>query len=253
MNNKGKEKQPKKRNRYDHNMDLTICNIVEDTDRIRGQIDWNSIMEKYKLHSSQDLSLSQLRTLHQAARNRLNSRPGSCIERNNKHKSNTTITIIGNSNSSSSNSNGISGSGYSNDNNDHGNDDNSSDNDNGNDKSNDNDNSSDTDSSNDNDNSNANINTDTSGSINGNTNGSRKALTEPPVNNNHFTQDENVLLLDLVKKNYIDRNMKVKWDQLAGLYHRAALDLINTNINKVLYKRPKDKLLQRYKDIMKKR
>ena len=197
LSNKGNEKQPKKRNRSDHNLDLTLCNIVEDTDRISGQIDWNSIMEKYKLHSSQDLSLSQLRTLHQAARNRLNSRPGSCIERNNKHKSNTTIiTIIGNSNSSSSgsnssssNSNGSSGSGYSNDNNDHGNDDNSSDNDNGNDKSNDNDN----------------------------------------------------------------RNIKVKWDQLAGLYHRAALDLINTNINKVLYKRHKDKLLQRYKDIMKKK
>ena len=112
-----------------------------------------------------------------------------------------------------------------------------------NDKSNDNDNSSDI------DNSNANINTDTSGSINGNT----KALTEPPVNNNHFTQDENVLLLDLVKKNYIDRNIKVKWDQLAGLYNRAALDLINTNINIVLYKRHKDKSSQRYKDIMKKK
>ena len=40
---------------------------------------------------------------------------------------------------------------------------------------------------------------------------------------------------------------------LAGLYNRAALDLINTNINKVLYKRHKDKLLQRYKDIMKKK
>jgi hypothetical protein len=65
--------------------------------------------------------------------------------------------------------------------------------------------------------------------------------------------DENELLCSLVQINYISKNSKIRWPTLALLYNQQALKLVNEADNKkVLYKRARESLAQRYRDIKKK-
>ena len=93
-------------------------------------------------------------------------------------------------------------------------------------------------------------NTGSSNGADGSSGGTTIELMEPPSNALHFTDDENSLLRQLVHKNY--NNKSVKWEILTYLYNKSAKELINANNSAVLYKRSKEKLEQRWKDIIKK-
>ena len=93
-------------------------------------------------------------------------------------------------------------------------------------------------------------NTGSSNGADGSSGGTTIELMEPPSNALYFTDDENSLLQQLVHKNY--NNKSVKWEILTYLYNQSAKELINANNSAVLYKRSKEKLEQRWKDIIKK-
>jgi len=236
-----KSNNNKERNRFDGNDDSIILDIVQQN-KISDRINWNTVKKDYVLATKNNLiTKEQLKSLHQAANNRRNNKcpkPRRYIASNNNSNSNINSNDGDKSSSATNNDNGSNGSNNSND-------DNSSD---------------DSDNSNNNNNNNSNSNSNNSGSNSGsssigggNNSKNQISLSEPPSNKKNFTLDENELLCSLVQINYISKNSKIRWPTLALLYNQQALKLVNEADNKkVLYKRARESLAQRYRDIKKK-
>jgi hypothetical protein len=228
----------KQRNRFDK-LDSTIIEIVN-KNKVDGKINWNDVERNYSEVTSNTICKANLKSFHQAAVNRL-SNNNSAITKGHRNNSNNS--------SNSSNSNNITSNITSNNNSSNSHHNNISDNDGTNDIDDiymDIDDNNDT---NDNDN---NDDISSTNNDNSNNNNNNTPLIEPSSNNTQFTEDENNLLLSLVDRNYTQRNKNVKWETLAFLYNKEALNILNKpNNSQVLYRRHYSKLEQRYKDIHK--